>query len=922
MIANSHNEMSELGPDTDNQQITTFVDDVNLETYEKPLMSSVSAWTNIAQDKKLHDIHAILKRPVIVAEGELNTASSPISLKFPDVIFQKSVNVVKKLDYFTYFRANVKIRLVFNATPFMSGKYWMFFAPFDVVSNRPALTDNLPNNTGYPGIEVDLASNAPVEIKIPYCAPLSHYNLIDTHSNMGELYLVAINAIQTGTSPVVAGKGAAYTMFAWFEDVELAMPTSLPVTMPPVPDTVLRAQVGKSEEQAATSGPSISGVANAVASASGALGSIPILGPWVRPVEWVSRAIGSVASAFGWNKPTNLDKNCPYSNITAKGYTHADGIDLSTKLGAMPDNGLTYDTGIFSTDVDEMDIKYVASKSCIYRQAIPWTLLDVAGTTLHFNTVSPGMCEGSASVLKPTTLAYLASMFRYWRGGLNYRIAVAKTAFHTGRLRITYHPGVYAVNPLSVSENAYNWILDLSVSSELEFKIPYVANVPWKETLLDAPLVSVWKNEEFSTGLLTIEVLTPLRRASDSVANNCPFNMWISGADDISFAIPDFGNYFVLTPPTMQEPIDDEDEPLRAQVFNLTQSGIEHNEQMEGDSQEVFPISTMNHTTAEELTMGEKISNLRQLCKRFAPTTVGCSWPYQMELDDNRWAIPGPIPLNNDLYLYNQITIDPAFFGAYTTSAIDEQTVSVPVGRSDTGVPNPQPCRALRYLWTSNPLHRISYLYRFYRGGKRYKVVNPTTNDLQFVTTGIRAAETAITGTADKYTTMEDSTRLMGKRPNEPIFSVRDWQILENGDVEKPFLDTFPGLDQNPIFEHLVYPDLNGVLEFEVPYYGQTPISVVGEGKLSNIDGPLVRRALVHLRRSHFPRGMDLPIYSYLSDEANVNTIPSQNVGVNLNRAGGQRPCFGGFTLYEAAADDFSFGYLVGAPTLERTNNP
>merc|ERR1712034_32840 len=195
-------------------------------------------------------------------------------------------------------------------------------------------------------------------------------------------------------------------------------------------------------------------------------------------------------------------------------------------------------------------------------------------------------------------------------------------------------------------------------------------------------------------------------------------------------------------------------------------------------------------------------------------------------------------------------------------------------------------------------------------------------NDLQFVTTGIRAAETAIAGTADKYTTMEDSTRLMGKRPNEPIFSVRDWQILENGDVEKPFLDTFPGLDQNPIFEHLVYPDLNGVLEFEVPYYGQTPISVVGEGKLSNIDGPLVRRALVHLRRSHFPRGMDLPIYSYLSDEANVNTIPSQNVGVNLNRAGGQRPCFGGFTLYEAAADDFSFGYLVGAPTLERTNNP
>jgi len=604
--------MSELGPDKDTQQITTFVDDVNLENYEKPLMSSVTAWTKIAQDDKLHDIHAVLKRPVIVSEGELITATSPITLKFPDIIFQKSINVVKKLDYFTYFRANVKIRLVFNATPFMSGKYWMFFAPFDATSNRPAIIGNLPNCTGYPGIEIDLASNAPVEIKIPYCAPLSHYNLIDTHSNMGELYLVSINAIQTGTSPVGAGFGASYTMFAWFEDVELAMPTSLPVTVPTLDDDddILRAQVGKSEEQAATSGPSLSGVANTVANVSSALGSIPMLGPWVRPVEWVSRAVGSVASAFGWNKPTNLDKNCPYSNITAKGYTHADGIDLSTKLGAMPDNGLTYESGMFSTDVDEMDIKYIASKSCIYRHQIPWTINDSAGDTLHFNTVSPGMCEGIAATLQTTTLAYLTSMFRYWRGGLNYRLAVAKTAFHTGRLRITYHPGVYGVSPQLIEENAYNWILDLSVSSELEFKIPYVANVPWKETLLDAPLEAVWKDERFSTGLLTIQVLTPLRRASDSVANNCPFNMWISGADDISFAIPDFGNYFVLKTPTSQEDIPEDDEPLRAQVFNLTTSGIEHNEQVEGDVQGVFPISTMSHTTAEELTMGEKISNL------------------------------------------------------------------------------------------------------------------------------------------------------------------------------------------------------------------------------------------------------------------------------------------------------------------------
>lgn len=121
----------------------------------------------------MHDIHSILNRPVKVHEGEFNSTFTNLALKFPDVIFQKSANVVRKLDFFTFFRANVKIRIIFNATPFMSGRYWLFFAPFDVVSNRGAMLDNLPNCTGFPGVEIDISSNDPVELKIPYCSPLS-----------------------------------------------------------------------------------------------------------------------------------------------------------------------------------------------------------------------------------------------------------------------------------------------------------------------------------------------------------------------------------------------------------------------------------------------------------------------------------------------------------------------------------------------------------------------------------------------------------------------------------------------------------------------------------------------------------------------------------------------------------------------------
>jgi hypothetical protein len=954
-----HNEISQLGSTNDTQQITTFVDDVNIETYEKPMMSSVTAWTKIAEDEKLHDIHAVLKRPVNVKNGVFSVSFSSLKLKFPDVILQTSKNVVKKLDYFTYFRANVKIRLVFNATPFQSGKYWMFFAPYDAVSNRSARLASLPNCTGYPGVEIDLASNAPAEIKIPYCAPLSHYNLIDTHSNMGEMFLIPLNPIRMGTDTVTDAVGATFSIFAWFEDIELAMPTSLPVTVPEEQQGELIAQVGKSEEHSATSGPSISGMAGAVATASSALGNIPMLGPWVRPVEWVSRAVEGVASTFGWNKPTNLDKNCPYSNITAKGYTNADGIDLSTKLGAMPDNGLTYDSGLFSTDIDEMDIKYVAAKSCIYADNINWDLNSQEGELLHHAPVTPGITTGSATNMEPTTLAYLASMFRYWRGGLRFRLTVAKTAFHTGRLRITYNPGVYGVDSSMVLENAYNWILDLSVSSELEFTIPYVSNVPWKETLVNPFNNTFWTDkEQFSTGIITVTVLTPLRRASDVVSSDAPINMWLSGDDDVSFAIPDFSNYFVLDPTqadvnlTAEEAeelkaqvdapdsftrwhectycgriIDWEENPycyadcpgpLRAQVFNLTQPGVEHNEQVSDDSQNMFPKSNMSTTTAEELCMGEKITNLRQLCKRFAPTTLGYSYPYKTPA--GQYAFPGPIPLNNDNYLFNQIEIDPAFMGIAGTDAISEQSITLPVSKDAENTITEAEMPAVRKYWSSNPLHRVSYLFRFYRGGKRYKVLNPVTNGVKIENGGLRTAQPKCTARSP-YQTAHDTVTFESNRPAEPIFAVRDWQVVENGTLENTKISAFTTLDQNPQFKHRVYPDVNGVLEFEVPYYGQMPISLVGEGTLSSVDGPLVRRSKIYLRRNHDPKGLDRPLWNFCSDEEFPHSTEC-DPGINRGNDGGHRGAFGGFTLYEAAADDFSFGYLVGAPKLKRLQQP
>jgi hypothetical protein len=503
-------------------------------------------------------------------------------------------------------------------------------------------------------------------------------------------------------------------------------------------------------------------------------------------------------------------------------------------------------------------------------------------------------------------------MFQEWRGTLKFRLAAAKTAFHTGRLRITYHPGIYGSDALigTVSENAYNWILDLSVSSELEFEIPYVSNVPWKEVYLGPYDDDNWDLERFSTGTITVTVLNELRRASDSVANNVPLNMWISGGEDIAFAIPDFARYTIAEPVTALGDAPNEDElEWEAQVFNITSTAIQHNEQVQDTSTSVFPMGMMDHTMAEQLCIGEKITNLRQLIKRFGLTSIGYPFPYKN--DNSRYVFPGPIPLNNDSYLFNSIRVDPAYFGETSASgSIAIQQITYPESRAADGTISTDSFNAVIQIPTRCPLYYISYLYRFWRGSRRYKMCTPQTNGLRCTNQGRRPAFDDTT-TRDVYSAVFDGFEYDAIRPSDPLIVRRSTNIDENGTLDKPVLSSFTGTQNSSTFEHYVYPDLNGTVEFEVPYYAQTPISLVGEGTISDVDGPIIRRGKVDVMRSLDPKGLDRPIYSYY----NNTSFPQSPITTAVD-FGGIRNCFGAYNLYEAAGDDFSFGYLIGAPRI------
>lgn len=885
-----------------------------------------------------------MERPVIVNQGKFSSSVATLpsnvvmNIRFPDVLFQSSVNLVQKLNYFLYFRANVHIKIVFNATPFMQGKYWVFFVPFDTETNR-TVQGNIQNQTGYNGTEIDICSGSPVNLMIPYCSSLSHYNLVNQESTMGNLYITTLNPITSGSSSTEA----SFTVFAWFEDIELHVPTSLPVVVPPVP-TGFKAQMF-TEELAKTNGAPVSGIMNSIGNiAKNVSGISPRLSAVSKPVEWIARFFAGGLAANGFNKPTSLDQNTTIENVPSKGYTHIDGVDRSVKLAAMPDNALVQHSGLFSSSMDEMDINYIASKSCVMISNKEWKTTDVANTRLISINVTPGACVSDpvyTNTFNSTMCAFVSSIFQMWRGGIVYRLAVSKTAYHSGRLRISFHPGIYNVSSIGDSSFVYNKILDLSVSSEMEFTIPFVSNTPWKynEIFDYAGLIT----ERYCTGIVVIEVLTPLVSASESVSSSVQYNVWISGASDLSFAVPNFSNH-VIGQPTALTPVSvsasnmsrtvkisdlsniddddivclvdgtkihksdfltlfDDDESIdeyasfapdsegiyHAQIFNTTESAVSHNEQMGDSSSNFFNMKDMDPTSGEELCIGEKITNLRQVIKRFSPIYHVLA-NKRVAADLDRFAVPYGKSTSEDGKL-NVLRIDPSSFGLDTGNIGSSYQTYPLYAKFDLNDASGslEACQVGRYLPTYCPINYISFIFKFYRGSKRYKYF---LNDSRKVSS-------------------PDAPSYLSGRDSLPFSVSRSQGTTINGAILRPQLissQTF--VVDAPSFSTTIFPDLNGVIEFEAPYYSQTPISIVGQGTITDSEGPLISRNYLFLQQGLGDKDNDYPIFN--NDSGTITTNP---VGSVL------RYPFNSGVLMTAAGDDFNFGYLIGSPSLRRIGN-
>jgi hypothetical protein len=424
--------------------------------------------------------------------------------------------ITEKLRGFVGFKARVTVRVEITSQPFQAGGLMMHYIPYsEYMSSHAAWyasgnVTNLVAATGCPHVMCNIADAAAMVFETPYVAPYLYFNLATGQGSFGTVYLSVLSQLASQTSST-----ATYSVFARFTDVELVFPTDAPLT------TVF-AQSGEISQMKKSG--QISSAVSKVGAAAGAILPFVGLSELQKPVGMLTTTATNVLKMFGLSKPTVEGMNMRVKQAPAQYMTNSDGSDTSHKLSLSAANERPMLPYFAGTNVDEMQLAYRAAQMC-YVFNTAWGTNDIADTVITYQATGPTalsvwntrISNAHATQLSMPMCARVATDFAYWRGDLVFKFIFFKTPFHAGKVRLTFRPYAWADTATVQNMPGYDVtkIIDLANSSMVTMRIPYVSTREWLSTQYD-PTVSVYNNDvrNFTTGTIQLTVVNPLVASS------------------------------------------------------------------------------------------------------------------------------------------------------------------------------------------------------------------------------------------------------------------------------------------------------------------------------------------------------------------------------------------------------------------------
>lgn len=634
------------------------------------------------------DLGNFFSRPIKIQSFSWATTTNLFETFNPWQDFLENPRVLNRLTNFNLLRCKLKVRIVLNGNSFHYGRAIASYIPLHTVDaftqNRSFFIQDVVGASQRPHIYLDPTTSQGGTLSLPFCWYENALRI--PQQDWRRMGSIIIHGMQNLKHANGATDQVIVSVFAWAEEVSLSIPTANePAALSPQMGEVFSPQV--TDEYGV--GP-ISRPAGVIAKAAGALSNIPGIGMYARATEMAASTVAGVASMFGYSRPITLADIQPYKPTYLGNMCNTNVPDTSQKLTLDAKQELTVDPRVMGLgSTDEMTIKSIAQRESFLTQ-FGWAVADPTETLLWNSEVSPVLWSeltGTNDELHMPACCFAALPFRAWRGTMKFRFQIVASAFHKGRLKITYDPSYPLTNEYNTN---YTYIIDLAKERDFTVAIgwghersvvnhrnPILDPIPYNTTPLGAdPL-----ND--ANGIISVYVVNDLTVPNSITNNDIEVNVFISAGDDFEVFDPDSNNIedLVWFQPQVGEVFTPQmaelGDPLNHPDADLTKS--EDEPMKPNASQTLAPtLSDSDHTSC--VYYGDPITSFRQCLKRYnyhsavAPL-ASTAVPVLLKLTNGnfpyyRGYAPGAVhltntPANDTPYNYCKMTllnyITPAF---------------------------------------------------------------------------------------------------------------------------------------------------------------------------------------------------------------------------------------------------------------------
>lgn len=476
-----------------------------------------------------------LSRPVLLESFDWTQSVFTRKTLTPWYDFLNNPAVKNKLQNFSYFSGRLHIKIVLNASPFLSGALMAAYHPLPVLSpDTDPTKDQLVCKSQRPHIWLFPQTCTGGEMVLPFFYYKNYLTLSDSQEikDMGTLDIFEYAPLRSANG--VASYATNVQVYAWVSEPLLTGGTSAVVL-----------QSGDEYGNDPISAP-----ASAVAMAAKTLSNIPVIGPFAKATEIGASSVSAIAKLFGYTNVPVISNSEAYKSMPFNGISSAHVSEPVEKFTLDPKGELTIDprtTGLMNTD--ELAIPYIVQKESFLTK-FEWETSDLTDA-LKFNVlVNPSLRViedvSSGSEICFTPMSHVSQLFNNWHGDIIFRFKFICTKFHKGRVRISWDPTGDLVTNSDTTNTVFTKIVDLDLETDVEIQVPYMQPRLWQQTrsvfIPDRPQdfqTSSFTNlyqKEVGNGTLTIRVLN--RLSSPTTSSTIDVLTFVRGAENLELANP------------------------------------------------------------------------------------------------------------------------------------------------------------------------------------------------------------------------------------------------------------------------------------------------------------------------------------------------------------------------------------------------